>query len=283
LLVGTAALLWSTGGLLVRLIAADEPTLIFWRSAFGAAFLALFLSVRSLSGQGFAQHFTQLGWPGLLVAVMFALDTILFIFALERTSVANVVLIFSTTPFAAALLGWIWLHEAVTSRTWLAMMACTLGVAVMVSGSLGRSAFAGDLIALAVAVLFAIPVVIIRRHPEIRMLPAVLLSALVTAMVCAPFADVLGPAPRDYALMAVFGVVEFGLAAVAFVSGARHVPAAQTTLIGLLETVLAPIWVWVLVSETPAARTLVGGAVVLFSLLAYTLRDLREEARGRGG
>jgi drug/metabolite transporter (DMT)-like permease len=193
------------------------------------------------------------------------------------------VLIFSTTPFAAALLGWLWLREAVTSRTWLAMMACTLGVAVMVSGSLSLRALAGDLIALAVAVLFAIPVVIIRQHPEIRMLPAVLLSALVTAMVCAPFADLTGPAPRDYALMAVFGVVEFGLATVAFVSGARHVPAAQTTLIGLLETVLAPIWVWAVVSETPTARTLVGGAVVLLTLLAYTLRDLREEARGRGG
>ena len=145
----------------------------------------------------------------------------------------------------------------------------------MVSGSLGKSSIVGDGIALCVALLFAVPVVTIRRYPNIQMLPAVLLSAVMTAIFCFPFATLFDNTMTAYVLMFVFGVFEYGLALVMFTIGARLIPAAQSTLIGLLETVLAPIWVWLVISEYPGVYTLAGGAVVLASLVVYSAVDLR--------
>ncbi len=268
-----AALLWSTGGLLIRLIQADEWTVIFWRSVFAIAFLLLVVFIREPGTV--LRNFRQLGWPGVIVAVCLATDTILFVLALNRTSVANGLIMLATAPFWAALLAWIVLREHIPARTWFAMIACIVGIAVMVSGSLGTTSLLGDGMALSIAILFAVPVVIIRKHPEIRMMPAVILAAAMAATFAFPFATIWGNAAVDLGYIAFFGIVEYGVASVIFMAGARHIPAAQATLIGVMETVLGPIWVWLIVGEFPGLRTVAGGALVLIALAIYTYRDLK--------
>ena len=164
-----AAVLWSISGLLVRLIDASVPTIIFWRSVFAIAVLCAYVYAGSPGRRRLWQPFRQLGGPGWLVAGCLAVDSLLFILAYDLTKVANAVLLFSTCPFFAALFAWWILRERVPARTWITMIVCTLGIAVMVSGSVGTGALLGDGLALCVAVLFAVTVVVIRKHPQIQM------------------------------------------------------------------------------------------------------------------
>ena len=130
---------------------------------------------------------------------------------------------------------------------------------------------------------FAIATVLIRRHPEIQMAPAAALATALTALVALPMADPLGTAPRDLALLAFFGVGQFGAGFLLFTAGARLIPAAESSLIGMLETVLGPLWVWLVLSERPGAASLAGGALILAALLANTLVDLVTPRRPTAG
>jgi drug/metabolite transporter (DMT)-like permease len=180
----------------------------------------------------------------------------------------------STGPYVAGLLGWILLGERVAVRTWLTMGVALAGTVVMVSSSYGRGALLGDLLAIVMACSFAIATVLIRRHPEIPMVPAAVLATALTGLVALPLADPLTTRPRDIVLLAFFGIGQFGAGFLLFLTGARLIPAAETSLIGMLETVLGPLWVWLVLSERPDAASLTGGALILTALLANTLVDL---------
>jgi len=202
-----------------------------------------------------------------------ALASTCFIFSLAHTTVANTLILMSTGPYVAGLLGWMLLGERVATRTWLTMGLALAGAVVMVSNSYHRGALTGDLLAIVMASSFAGATVLVRRHPEIQMAPAALATAL-TALVALPLADPLATAPRDLVLLAFFGVGQFGAGFLLFVAGARLIPAAESSLIGMLETVLGPLWVWLALSERPGAASLAGGALILVALLANTLIDL---------
>jgi drug/metabolite transporter (DMT)-like permease len=116
--------------------------------------------------------------------------------------------------------------------------------------------------------------VLVRRHPDIQMTPAVSLAATLAALASLPMADPTAVAARDLALLGLFGVGQLGAGFLLFTAGARLLPVAETSLIGMLETVLGPFWVWLVLGEAPGVRSLVGGAIVLGALVAHTAVDL---------
>jgi drug/metabolite transporter (DMT)-like permease len=195
--------------------------------------------------------------------------------ALGHTSVANVLIIHSTAPFIAGLIGWLWLGERVAPRTWAAMTAALGGTALMVSATLGRRSLAGDGLAIVTALGFASATVILRRRHAVRMLPAACLAATFAAAFAFPQAAPGTPAARDLVLLALFGVGQLGLGLSLYTAGARLIPAAEAALIAVLESILGPIWVWLAIGESPGPRSLLGGAVVLGALAVHTALDLR--------
>jgi drug/metabolite transporter (DMT)-like permease len=269
LLVACAAVCWSTGGLIARLVTTDPWTTNLWRSLFASLFLAVALGAI----QGRETFALWRRWPVLTVASCMALASTCFILSLARTSVANTLILMSTGPYVAGLLGWLLLGERVLRRTWLAMGVALAGAAVMVSGSYARGTFVGDGLAIVMAASFATATVLVRRHPEISMAPAAALATALTALVALPLASPLQTASRDVALLAFFGIGQFGVGFLLFMVGARAIPAAQTSLIGMLETVLGPLWVWLVLNERPTAATVAGGALILAALLASGLMD----------
>jgi drug/metabolite transporter (DMT)-like permease len=272
LFVACAAVCWSSGGLIARLVTTSPWTTSLWRSLFASLFLALVLSMvrrRSI----FAQ-WRDVGRPGLAVAVCMAVASTCFILSLAHTSVANTLILMSTGPYVAGLLGFVLLGERVAPRTWLTMGVALAGAVVMVSNSYGRGALAGDLLAIAMAASHATATVLIRRYPEIQMAPAAALATALTFLVALPMAAPLEVAPRDLALLAFFGVGQFGAGFLLFLAGARLIPVAESSLIGMLEVVLGPLWVWLVLNERPGAASLTGGALILAALLANTLVDL---------
>ena len=270
LLVAAAAICWSSGGLIVRLVSTSPWTTSLWRSLFASLFLALV--VRLAWGRGIFAQWRRV--PVVAVAACMALASTCFILSLAHTSVANTLILMSTGPYVAGLLGWLLLGERVPRRTWLTMGVALAGAVVMVSSSYAGGALLGDLLAIVMACSFAIATVLIRRHPEIPMVPAAVLATALTGLVALPLAEPLTTPPRDIALLAFFGIGQFGAGFLLFLTGARLIPAAESALIGMLETVLGPLWVWLVLSERPGAASLTGGALILAALLANTLVDL---------
>jgi drug/metabolite transporter (DMT)-like permease len=272
LLVAGAAVCWSSGALIARLVSTSPWTTNAWRSLFASVFLAVVLSIarrRLIFGQ-----WRDGGRPMLAVAVCMATASTCFIFSLAHTSVANTLILMSTGPYVAGLLGWLVLGERVALRTWLTMGIALAGAVVMVSNSYGRGALLGDVLAIVMAASFAVATVLVRRHPHIPMTPAAALATTLTFLIALPLAQPLQMAPRDLLLLAFFGIGQFGAGFLLFMAGARLLPAAETSLIGMLETVLGPIWVWLVLNERPDTAALAGGALILTALVANTVVDL---------
>jgi drug/metabolite transporter (DMT)-like permease len=273
-LVAAAALVWSTGGLIVRsLDSSDNWTTIFWRSVSACLFLGLFVLFRD--GRAAAGLFRRMGPPGLIVGAGFACASICFVVALSLTTVAETLMIMSSAPLMAALLGRIVLGEAVSPLTWGTIAVVMAGIVLMVSDARGSGSLVGDGFALLSTFGYAVSVVTIRRHPQVRMTPAVCVGAAMAALVALPFASPWAVTLHDGPLIFLFGAGQLGLGMALFVTGARVLPAAHSALMGMLEPIVGPLWVWLALGEKPADMVMVGGAIVIAGVLGNTLVTLR--------
>ena len=269
-LVFLSAVIFSFGGALARYLDVEDGwTIVFWRSIFAAIFLLGFMLLRD-GVTGTLALFRGMGLPGLFVGLCFATASSAFILALAHTTVANIVLIQAGVPLIAALLARLLFGEPVSRQTWIAIAAVLFGVGVMVSDSVaGQVSPIGDALAILIAFAFAAATLTTRRYANVRMTPAVFLGAAVAASVAASQASTFAVSGRDLSILVAFGAFNFGLGLALFVTGARLIPATLAALLGTMETVLAPLWVAVLHSESPATRTVVGGVIVLMALLVH--------------
>jgi len=203
LLVGGAALAWSTAGLLVRWTATDPWTTLFWRAVFASVALPAWLRVAALGRM--LPAFRSLGPVGLPLALCFAGSMIMFINALALTKVASVMVFQAVSPLLAALLAWAWLREALTRRTLFAIIAAFLGVVVMVSGDLGEGGLGGDAIGLVMAATSALTIVLVRFDRSVSMAAATFVGMAITAAAALPMARFALPV-GDYTLLALPGI-----------------------------------------------------------------------------
>lgn len=282
LLVAGSALLWSIGGTISRFLTIEDSwTVVFWRSFFATLFLFCFMLWRD-GPRGTLQLFKNMGMASWAVALCFAIASSSFVLALAHTTVANILLMQAGVPLIAALLSWFLFREKTSLSIWAAIGMVIVGVAIMVSESFsGKISPIGDSLALLIAVLFSIATVITRRHADVRMSPAVCLATTIAAIVAATQAGGFMVSLPDFGLLVAFGAINLGLGLALFVTGARLIPAAVAALIGTIEPVLGPIWVWLIHHEVPSARTLLGGAVILAALLIHLMIDWRRQSRGR--
>ena len=275
LLVAGAAIVWSAGGLLARMIETDPWTKLFWRSVFACLSL---LAYAWLKNRGhLVATFRELGWPGVVLGLCFATASTSFIIGLNYTTVANIMFVQAGAPFIAGLLGWLIMRERVKLRSWIAMGAALLGIGVISRGSLEAGNAVGDLLAITCALGFAGAIVTTRRHKHLRMAPATCLATLFTVLFSLPFAAPLSVGTSDMVYLVLFGFGQMGVGLILFTAGVRLVPAAEAGLMSILESILSPLWVWLALAERPGDDTLIGGAIVLGAIVVHTLIDWRAE------
>ena len=270
LLLVTSALIFSTGGLFIR--ALDNPqawTTVFWRGLSACASLSLLIVWRERTNP--LRAVVRMGRPGWLVAAAFSASSIGMVVALTKTSVAIVLVIFALSPLAAAVLAWILIGERVQGYTWVAIGVTVAGVGYMVSGQGAGGSTGGALIALIIPLAFGYGTVMIRRHSEIAMAPAMLLSAAMSTVISLPFADPLDVTRHDLLLLLLFGFAQLGIGLAIFSVGAARAPATDVALISMLEPIMGPIWVWIFMDEYPGVPALIGGSIVFVALAVHTL------------
>jgi len=263
-----AATCWSSGGFLVRRQSLDDPwEIVFWRSTFMVLFVAGVLAV--MHGRRTAAAIRAVGAPGLASGVFLACTFFFFIASLTRTTVANTFVLMSIAPFTAAIAGRVFLREAVPPRTWVAMAIAFAGIVVMFGDAIDSGQLVGNLLALGVPCFFAAQVTVLRKyHASVDMLPQVLVAGVVSIVVAAPLAVPFTATPGDLAVLAVMGSIQLGAGCLLATAASRQLTATELGLLGLLEPILGPIWVWALMGEHPGTATLVGGAIVLAAVLA---------------
>ena len=280
LLVFLSALCWSFGGAIARFVEIDDSwTIVFWRSFWAAAFLLGYMVWRDgLSGA--ARLFINMGLPGVAVACCFAIASTSFVVALGYTTVANILLMQAGVPLIAALIAFLLFRERVSGATWVAITAVIFGVGVMVSDSLsGNVSPVGDGLALTIAIAFSCATVITRRYAHVRMTPATCLGTVIAAVFAATQASAFATSGIDAAFLFAFGALNLGLGLAFFASGARMIPAAYAALLGTFETLLGPVWVWLVHDEVPSPRTILGGAIVFSALIVHIGMEFRRMAR----
>jgi len=265
LIVAVSALAFSTAGLFTRLVSTDVWTTLFWRGLFGGLLIGAVIVWRERTATRAA--FAAIGWAGVLAASCSTVATICFIGALRATSVADVTVIYATAPFIAAVVGWAWTGEQPRRSTLAASFLALLGVGVMCFGSPSMGHGVGDLLALAMTVLMALMMVVIRRHRRVSMLPASCLSAFACALAVVPFAHPTAVTPGEFALLALFGTTQFGTGLLLLTVGSRLISAPRASLLSNLELPLAPLWVWLAFDEVPSEWALLGGGIVCVAVL----------------
>jgi drug/metabolite transporter (DMT)-like permease len=266
--VALGAVAWSTAGLFQRDLSVGPATQLGGRAFFGMLSLLAFVAISQRRG-GVLAAFRGIGRFGLVTAVCMAIASGTFIIALNHTSVAHLLFILAISPLAAALIARVALGERIASTTWIAMLIALLGVVVMLGGG-GGGDLLGDGLAIAATLSFAVSIVMTRHRREISMAPATCISQVLVLLVAAPFFDPGSADLRDVLLLAALGAGQIGLGLALMTVGARLIPAAQTALIGLLEVVLGPLWVWIAYTEQPSTATLIGGAIVVLGIIVQT-------------
>lgn len=274
-----AGLCWSSGGILVRNVAlADGWEIVFWRSAFMVPFL---LAVLAWWHRGAVwSKIAAVGLPGVLAGALLASQFFFFILSITRNTAANTFVLMSTGPFFVATLGWLYLGERVPPRTWVAIAVALAGITLMFADGLDSGRSLGNLLALGVPLGFALNVIVLRRmHAAVDMVPAVMIAGLISIPIALPFALPLEAGGRDLALLAPMGCLQLGLGCLLMTRATRYLTAGEIGLLALIETILAPIWVWIGVGERPTALALAGGLIVVGALLVNEWVGLRRAAK----
>ncbi|MDR7126314.1 DMT family transporter [Pseudotabrizicola sp. 4114] len=279
-LVLLAALLWSLNGLLIRQIdQAGTWAVLFWRSA---GMIPVLLAVIWWRSGGVFAPLRRVGWSGVVGGIGLVLAFGGAIFAFQATTVANAVFLFSASPFLAALLGWLVLRETVRPATWAAIALAGVGMFLMVREGLAAGAMAGNVAALLSALGFASFTIALRWGRLADMLPAVVLgglfSMLAAGVVLAVEGQPLWVPWRDIAISLAMGAGILATGMALYTAGSRVIPAAELTLLSMVEVLLAPLWVFLALGETASAGTLAGGAVLMAAVAFNALSGARRRA-----
>ena len=262
-------LIFTPDALLIRLADVEFFTLVVYRCTIAG--LLMLVGYSLYCGRDFVRHILMIGFWGLVVAVLEGAASWTFYLALERTPVANVLVIFASTPLIAALLTRIFLDDVIERPTWLAIWFAGLGLVVVASGGVITGNWLGDLLALINAVVIAGVYTVVRHRRDLNMIPAAGLGLLLAALVAYPFAQFPVLGVHQWLILLIGASVVLPVALALLTLGPRYLPAPEVAMLTLLETVIGPVWVWLVIGEEPGIRTLLGGSVVVAALFCHAL------------
>jgi drug/metabolite transporter (DMT)-like permease len=280
LITATGVLFIVPDSLFVRLIDGDAASITFWRGmTAGAVILAGVLLTRGFDG---FREVAATGPRGALYTVLLGLAAPGFVLAVSWTSVANVVFILASMPVFAAILSRVFLGEAISRRMILTMVGVFGGLALILRGSYETAGahWSGDLVALGVSATFAAAMTTARRLRAVSMVPAVPVAMIGASLLVWPLAAPLETWQANWPLLLAHGAF-ISVSTSLLTLGPRYIASPEVALLILLESVLAPLLVWVVIGEDPGIWALIGGAVVISVLLVSNIWALRMTRRMR--
>ena len=252
LLIATAVL-WSFGGLLIKLISWNPMAIAGGRSALAAAIMLFVVRRHQLNWS-----FDQVGG-----AVCYAVNVVLFVVATKMTTAANAIFLQYTAPIYVAILGAYFLNEKVAGFEWLTIVAAIFGMALFFFDRLTFANYWGNGLAILAGVAFAGMIFFMRRQKKAFPLGSIFLGNILAALVCVPFMFGSMPDKVGWLALAALGLLQLGLSYILYSIAIKRVTALEGIMVPLIEPVLNPVWVFLFLGERPGRWAVPGGIIVL--------------------
>jgi drug/metabolite transporter (DMT)-like permease len=276
LLVTLSAVLWSTAGPFVRMANLDSWTLIGWRSLF--SFITLLAVAAYEHRKNLGAAVAGMGGPGVMSIAISTLSSIAYVFALNLTTVANVMIVYAVLPFVAALIGYFWISEKVSLRLLFAGLAAFAGIAIMAGAAASAKDILGIFAAFVMTATFAWQIVHCKVHPSLDLNVAMALAAGLCGLIALPLMEPGIPPPTALLACVLYGALTTGIAYVLALNGGRYIAAGESGFIQMLDVVLGPLLVWYFFTEQPGSTVLIGGAIVFTAVVTYLWFERGEPA-----
>ena len=266
ILVFLGACALSFGGLIVK--SFDGSTLwqiLFWRSLFFIGVIIIFLTI-SYKRNIFKVLYKS-GIPGLFGGIILSIGFASYVFAMYETTVANANFIIQTQTLFLAIFGYVFLKEKISKVTLICILAAMVGIILMLGSSLTPGQMTGNLVAFIMPISFAILILIVRKYPEVDMIPLQLVAGIFAALIGLIMSPTIIVSSNDIFLGFIAGFFQVGLGFILITIGARSTPSAFVGIIMLTEAVLGPLWAWIFVNENPPIFVLFGGSIVVLAVI----------------
>ena len=268
--------------LLIRLIGIPSWELLFYRGLI--PFVLLFILLLLYYKKNFLHSLWITGLPGLFYAILIALGNTTFVISIQNTNVANTLIMIALTPFATAILSSIFLKEHPSQRMWFTIISCFFVVLFIFYDSYQGNRMFGDFFGLLTAILIGGSAVVVRYSKLVNFLPSLLMAKLLTLVIpilfIQSFPESLIIDLREFYLIIAMGICLF--IALSFITLApRYIPAYEVEIFFVLETILGPLWVWLVIHEQPTTKTIIGGICIILINMSHTLSELRSLDSGK--
>lgn len=257
LYLALAAILWSSSGLFVKILDWQPISILAGRSLFASIVFLIYL-------RRIPTRFNR--WQ-LLAAGMFILTQFLFVTSTKMTTAANAIFLQYTAPIYVVLLAFLFLREKPSRTDWVSMLIIFIGLTLFFADKLSTDGLYGNLLAILSGVSSAVMMVAFRAQKDGNPAESNLIAFLLTATLGFPFILKETWTVTNWSILAFLGVFQIGLAFIFFTKGIKHIPALEANLVGTLEPVLNPVWVFLFYGESMGAFALLGGLVVLGGVL----------------
>ena len=273
LMAFVAVMFITPDSLFIRLSNVDTWGLVFYRGIipFFTVFFAMFL-IYKLSF--FRILFTS-GYHGIIYIGTFSLTNITFVVSIQNTNVANTLVMIATAPMISAILGAIFLKEPPDKKTWISIIITFLAIIYIFFDSLKLGNFYGDILGFITALGLAVGAVTVRSARSKNLVPAAVVGKLIVAAFALFFIESFVLIDKDFYIIPLRCIMCVAIPFVLVTIAPRFIPAAEVNLFFLLETIIGPIWVWLIIKEQPSIETLYGGAIIIATIATHSFLKLK--------
>ena len=274
LLAFVAVMFITPDSLLIRLSDIETWGMLFYRGAI--PFFIVLIGLLMFYRQNFINAFLKVGIVGIFYAISFSICNITFIVSIQNTNVANTLIMIALAPMLSAILGAIFLKEMPSKGTWIAIFITFLAALFIFYDSLQVGNLFGNIMGFVTAAGLAVNAVLIRYAKDRDLLPSAVMGKLGVAVFAFFFVENFNLNGTDQIYIPVMCIICVALPFVLVTIAPRFIPAEEVNLFFLLETIIGPIWVWLVVKEQPTLETIIGGAVIIITLGIHSFIKLRE-------
>ena len=257
------------GGLILKSFeGANLWQILFWRQFFFSLIVALYLLFTYK--KNFFKSFYISGLPGFIGGLILALGFVAYVFSMYTTTVANTNFIITTETIFLALFGYFFLKEKINLITFISIILGMSGVLIILGSSLSIQSseqFLGNIVAFIMPVSFAVLVIVIRKYPNVDMVPAQFTAGIGAAIIGFFIAGLLSISIHDLFLALLAGFFQIGFGFILITVGSQTTPAAIVGVMMLTESVFGPLWAWLFINEVPPTAVVIGGSIIIFSIL----------------
>jgi drug/metabolite transporter (DMT)-like permease len=270
LLAFVAVMFITPDSLFIRLSNVDTWGLVFYRGLI--PFVTVFLGMLLIYKLNFFKMLFSSGYHGLLYIGTFSVTNITFVVSIQNTNVANTLVMIAMAPMLSAFLGAIFLKELPDRKTWITIFVTFTAAIYIFYDSIQLGNFYGDILGLVTALGLAVGAVTIRSAKDKNLIPAAVVGKLIVALFALLFIESFVLTGGDLIIVPLMCItIPFVLVTIA----PRFIPAAEVNLFFLLETIIGPVWVWLIIKEQPSLETIQGGAVIITAIAIHSFIKLK--------